>query len=301
MYAHPIKFLELLNGQVQYVVPRWQRRYCWDQSDIERLVEDLVTISAADSSATHYGGTLLTFPDPGAAGVVTTIRVVDGQQRLTTVSILLACIAAELGPNGECNCWTRQIILDDRLTNPGKPPEKLRKLRLQDEDEEEYRRGLAGEPAGAGAVSQAWRIARRLVAKNDIARLLTGIERLRVVTIGLDHDEDPQQIFESLNATGRPLTESEKVKNWLLMGFQTQNNRIFTTIIGFELSVRLMQGTQLNALTRFFATFFAGGPATYRELTESTRDIAGGLCNPGKTRIGRRFAETSQGLPASME
>ena len=218
MFAHPIKFLELLNGQVQYVVPRWQRRYCWGQSDIERLVEDLVTISVADANSTHYGGTLLTFPEPGAAGVVTTIRVVDGQQRLTTVSILLACIAAELGPEGECDGWTKQIILDDRLTNPGKPPGKLRKLRLQDGDEDEYRVGLDGRPTGAGAVSQAWRIARRLVAKQGVPCLLRGLERLRVVSIGLDDKEDPQQIFESLNATGRPLTESEKVKNWLLMG-----------------------------------------------------------------------------------
>ncbi len=218
MYAHPIKFLELLNGQVQYVVPRWQRRYCWGQSDIERLVDDLVTIAAAGSNATHYGGTLLTFPDPGAAGVVTTIRVVDGQQRLTTVSILLGCIAAELGAEGECDGWTRQIILDDRLTNPGKPPEKRRKLRLQDGDEEEYQRGLEDDSGGAGTVSQAWRIARRLVARNDVALLLKGLDRLRVVSIGLDDKEDPQQIFESLNATGRPLTESEKVKNWLLMG-----------------------------------------------------------------------------------
>ena len=218
MYAHPIKFLELLNGQVQYVVPRWQRRYCWGQSDIERLVDDLVTIAAAGSNATHYGGTLLTFPDPGAAGVVTTIRVVDGQQRLTTVSILLGCIAAELGEAGECDGWTRQIILDDRLTNPGKPSEKRRKLRLQDGDEEEYRRGLEDDSGGAGAVSQAWRIARRLVARHDVALLLRGLDRLRVVSIGLDDKEDPQQIFESLNATGRPLTESEKVKNWLLMG-----------------------------------------------------------------------------------
>ena len=61
MYAHPIKFLELLNGQVQYVVPRWQRRYCWGQSDIERLVEDLLTIAAADSSATHYAAPCLPF------------------------------------------------------------------------------------------------------------------------------------------------------------------------------------------------------------------------------------------------
>ena len=98
MHAHHIEFLELLNGQVQYVVPRWQRRYRWGQSDIERLVEDLLTVAVAGPQAAHYGGTLLTFPEPGAAGVVKTFRVVDGQQRLTTVSILLACIADALGP-----------------------------------------------------------------------------------------------------------------------------------------------------------------------------------------------------------
>ncbi len=218
MHAHPIKLLELLNGQVQYVVPRWQRRYCWGQSDIERLVDDLIAVSGSVSGATHYGGTLLTFPEPGAAGVVSTIRVVDGQQRLTTVSILLACIADELGQDGACEGWTRRFILDDRLTNPGKSAEKHRKLRLQDGDEEEYRLGLEGESAGSGAISQAWKIARRLVARKGVDGILKGLDRLRVVTIGLHENEDPQQIFESLNATGRPLEESEKVKNWLLLG-----------------------------------------------------------------------------------
>ena len=218
MHAQPIRFLELLNGQVQYVVPRWQRRYRWGQSDIERLVEDLLTVAQADTSAAHYGGTLLTFPEPGAPGVVTTLRVVDGQQRLTTVSILLACIAEKLGSDGTCGEWTAQTIRNHRLANPDQRPEKSRKLRLQHGDEEEYRRGLEGAPSGAGAVTQAWRIARRLVARNDVGLLLEGLTRLRVVSIGLEPHEDPQQIFESLNATGQPLTESEKVKNWLLMG-----------------------------------------------------------------------------------
>ncbi len=70
MQAHHIEFLELLNGQVQYVVPRWQRRYRWYQAGIERLVEDLLTVAVAGPDAAHYGGTLLTFPEPGAAGVV---------------------------------------------------------------------------------------------------------------------------------------------------------------------------------------------------------------------------------------
>ena len=218
MHAQHIDFLDLLDGQVQFVVPRWQRRYRWGQADIERLVEDLLTVAIAGPEAAHYGGTLLTFPEPGPAGVVKTIRVVDGQQRLTTVSILLACIAEALGPDGQCGDWTAQIIREDRLTNRGKAPEKHCKLRLQHGDDDEYRLGLEGTPTGAGAVSQAWRIARRLVARNDVTQLFDGLMRLRVVSIGLEQKEDPQQIFESLNATGRPLTESEKVKNWLLMG-----------------------------------------------------------------------------------
>ena len=216
--AH-IPFLNLLNGTVQYIVPRWQRRYRWGQADIQRLVADLLAVAATDSHTAHYGGALLTFPEPGPEGVVKRVRVVDGQQRLTTVSILLACIAERLGPDGECGDWTAQIIRDDRLTNPGKTDDKFRKLKLQQGDDEEYRHGLqGGKLEGSGAVTQAWKTVRRLVARNDVDHLLEGLGRFRVVSISLDPHEDPQQIFESINATGRPLAESEKVKNWLLMG-----------------------------------------------------------------------------------
>ena len=68
MQAQHIDFLELLNGQVQYVVPRWQRRYRWGQANIERLVEDLMTVAIGGADAAHYGGTLLTFPEPGPRG-----------------------------------------------------------------------------------------------------------------------------------------------------------------------------------------------------------------------------------------
>ncbi len=94
-------------------------RYRWGQADLERMVEDLMTVAVDGPHATHYGGTLLTFPELGAVGVVETIRVVDGQQRLTTVSILLACVADELEGEGPCGDWTAEVIRNDRLTNPG--------------------------------------------------------------------------------------------------------------------------------------------------------------------------------------
>ena len=286
MFAHPIEFLELFNGQVQYVVPRWQRRYRWNQSDIERLVEDLLTVADAGPDATHYGGTLLTFPDSGAAGVVRTIRVVDGQQRLTTVSILLGCIAAELGPEGRCGDWTAQIIRDDRLTNPGKRPEKLRKLRLQNGDEEEYRLGLEGAPSGAGAVAQAWRIARRLVARNDVDRLLEGLARFRVVSIGLTSNDDPQQIFESLNATGRPLTESEKVKNWLLMGLPDEEQQDLHDNHWKQIERRLGAEHTTELTDVFLRMSFAGGRARSKASITSMRPFGAGLFGRGRLGTG---------------
>ena len=225
MQAQHIEFLKLLDGSIQYVIPHWQRRYCWGEADIERLVGDLLAIADAGEHSNHYAGNLLTFPEPGAAGVISTIRVVDGQQRLTTTSILLACIATKLERDGSCGDWTAKIIREHRLTNPNMPQKKRYKLRLQGEDHEEYCRGLEGNPGGAGAVTQAWSIARRLVERSDTARLLRGLERLRVVSIGLSPTDDPQQIFESLNATGRPLTVGEKVKNWLLIGLPEDKQR----------------------------------------------------------------------------
>ena len=222
MQAQQTSFLNLLNGQVQYVVPRWQRRYRWGNSEIERLLEDLVTVAIAGDNATHYGGTVLTFPEPGPAGVVQVIRVVDGQQRLTTVSLLLACIAEVLGDERDCEGWTAHLIRTGRLTNPGLDARHYHKLRLQEGDEVEYRAILKGESNGIGAVSQAWRTLHRLVRRHDVSELMRGLTRLDVVSIGLGANEDPQQIFESINATGRPLTESEKVKNWLLLGLSDE-------------------------------------------------------------------------------
>ena len=220
MHADELGFLDLLNGKVQYCVPKWQRRYCWQEADIRRLLEDLVSISdASDLDRAHYGGSLITFRPPGQPpGVVTTERVVDGQQRLTTVSLLLACIADSMGDDDQYGEWTRQDIRD-LLRNPRERQlGKRRKLRLQDGDEEEFVRILRAKPDGDGAVTNAWRVVGDLVRHHGPDTLMAGLERFRVVSLGVGENDDPQQIFESLNATGLPLTESEKVKNWLLMG-----------------------------------------------------------------------------------
>lgn len=266
MDANDVGFLELLNSQRQYVVPRWQRRYRWGKDQIERLIEDLVAVAEAADDKVHYGGTLLTFQERGSAGIVTIYRVVDGQQRLTTISILLACIAEKMGDDGKYKEWTSKFIREDRLTNPGKPSNRLRKLRLQDGDEEEYRNIIEGNANGPGAVTQAYKIMRRLVAKYDVATLFRGLERFQVVSIGLDKNEDPQQIFESLNATGLELTESEKVKNWLLIGMEEeeQENLYKTCWLEIEKALDAKETTDnVDTFLRDLVRWRTGEPLRY--------------------------------------
>ena len=82
------------------------------------LIEDLLNVADAGDDTIHYGGTLLTIAmTPPVQGVIR-YRVVDGQQRLTTISILLECIAQKLGPDGACGDWTAELIRTTLLTNP---------------------------------------------------------------------------------------------------------------------------------------------------------------------------------------
>lgn len=223
MNAKEIRFLDLFDGKVQYLVPRWQRHYRWGEPEIRRLLDDMLAIAdAEDQTRPHYGGIVITVLE--SAGVMKTHRVVDGQQRLTTVSMLLARVAEILDSDGKCGELTAEGIRLDLLTNLKRQEKERRKLRLQDGDEEEYRRIIERDHPGSGngAVVKAWRYLRRNVNSANVESLINGLHRLHVITVGLEDREDAQQIFESLNATGKPLTEGEKVKNWLLMGLSEE-------------------------------------------------------------------------------
>ena len=272
MQSDEIGFLELLNGKVQYVVPKWQRRYRWGERAVRRLVEDLVSISEAHSDRAHYGGSLITFSPPGQpAGGVTIQRVVDGQQRLTTVSLLLARIADSMGEDDEYGDgdWTREDIRDLLRNAREEHPEKRRKLRLQIGDEEEYGRILQGKPNSGGAVTHAWQTVCDLVDRHGPDKLMSGLECFRVVSLGVDGNDDPQQIFESLNATGLALTESEKVKNWLLMGLRDSVQQELYERYWLEIENALSAGGSSRPVDLFLRDFMRWRTGKIRAIQET--------------------------------
>jgi len=218
-----VNFLDLFNKQAQYLVPRWQRRYSWKKSTILQLVQDLEDISLeTKDNVNHFGGTIITYsispPSPVAPDIY---HVVDGQQRLTTISILLNCIAEELEQTQVSTQISPEYIRSAYLINHNVSSRSL-KLSLQDDDDEEYRRILEGNPKGEGKVTDALNILRDEVAKRGPEPLWEGLRKFKVILFPCEKFDDPQQIFESINATGVPLIEGEKVKNWLLMGMDDE-------------------------------------------------------------------------------
>ncbi len=228
MKADLIPFLDLFNfNKIRYTVPIWQRRYSWTEQTIRQLIKDLVDISERkNENSNHFGGTLITHPGDSSPGHPPIEEVVDGQQRLTTISILLSVIADKLEEDQDHGQWTSDEIRF-YLINQFVPQKLKLKLKLQPEDDVEYRQIIEGnQPTGNSKITDAWNILRNEVASKTPETLMRGLQRFQIIGFKCGEFDDPQQIFESLNATGDPLTEGEKVKNWLLMGLDSETQDV---------------------------------------------------------------------------
>ncbi|MFW3171379.1 GmrSD restriction endonuclease domain-containing protein [Geodermatophilus sp. CPCC 206100] len=229
---------ELLEGARQYRVPLYQRTYAWTAVQLERLWEDLVQIAedrAADHRASHFIGSLVLAPSPsnGPTGVPEFL-VVDGQQRLTTLTVLLAAIrdhrvATESPEN-------RERINELYLINKFKPEAQRIKLVPTQADRPQYNGVIDGAPImGASAVLDAYRFFRsRLVAADDpedphdIERLEDAVLRgLALVSVTAQAGDNAHRIFESLNNTGLRLTQGDLLRNYLFMRLPTRGEQVY--------------------------------------------------------------------------
>lgn len=228
MKADSVAFLDILNQPCQYSIPLWQRRYSWGNREIEQLISDLELASKkaeVDPEYRHYCGAMITYSDSNGPGaIVKHHRVIDGQQRMTTVSLLLLCISQCMNEETRVEDWDPTSIKDNLLTNPGKPLNLFRKLQLRETDEKEYA-VLINNPEHdvktQGRIAYAYRQLKKHVQEKGVFHLMNGLRHLWIVSVALQSHDDPQQVFQSLNTTGKPLTEGEKIKNWLLAGLST--------------------------------------------------------------------------------
>lgn len=229
MQASPAKVIEYFNGEKQNIIPLFQRPYTWGRSHWQTLWDDVMLqydqSSEPSASSSHFLGAIVSLPARSVPVGVSKYLIIDGQQRLTTISILLCSLRDSLD---NVNASRIQEVY---LTNRFRPIEDQLKLIPTQVDRDIYRQLIIDRtvPSTDHRMVDAYRFFIEKISSdldgdgNEVSPLqvLTTLEHgLQVVMINLDEVDDPYLIFESLNFKGEPLTQADLVRNYILMKFR---------------------------------------------------------------------------------
>jgi len=221
--ARPCQIIEFFNGTKQMLVPLFQRPYEWGRSNWETLWEDLLEQyerTDEETVAAHFTGAIVTAPAHSVPVGVSKHLVIDGQQRLTTIAILICALRTFFEPSvRDYRRLTRLIVNEDE--------DELEHLKLlpTQPDRAAFRSLVTGAPLAGTRLADALKFFQQKIAGTDsdglqidIERLTNAVQnRLTVVSIHLGDTDDPYLIFESLNAKGAPLTQADLIRNYLLL------------------------------------------------------------------------------------
>lgn len=227
-YAKPLH--EFIEGhKIQFVIPVYQRNYDWLIDNCDQLYSDLVKLSRSNRCS-HFFGSIVT----SSADSSYNRLVIDGQQRLTTISLLLlAGIKAVKSGTIEISEESKideayEVFLKAKFCNS----ERKIKLVPIENDRIAYDKIFNEEDSfdEDSKVTRNYRHFYDLLTRKPQAlsfdQLLDAIERLQIISIELDSDDDAQLIFESLNSTGLALTEADKIRNYLLMSLTPEEQHM---------------------------------------------------------------------------
>ncbi len=240
MKATETTLQELLGGQKQYQVPLYQRTYSWGNAQLSQLWDDILALTgdyAAGRSGSHFMGSLVLAPSPALQPTLQEWLVVDGQQRLTTLSMLLCALRDHLAVTAP---EQRERIDDLFLVNKYRPGSERYKLLPTQADRDDYVAVLDGQAdAGKGeSVGAAYRWFRSAIAaagRDDEPLDLEMLERtvtsgLSLVVITAHADDNVHRIFESLNNTGVRLTQGDLLRNYFFMRLPVRGAAIYTSV-----------------------------------------------------------------------
>jgi uncharacterized protein with ParB-like and HNH nuclease domain/predicted transport protein len=223
MNAQDLPLTQLLDGAKQFIVPIFQRDYSWGTKHCQQLWNDILRVGGDPTARAHFLGSVVYIAAEDNQAAIPRWLLIDGQQRLTTVTLLLTALRDRLKANtSEDEELPSSEELEDRfLRNRHGKGDRRSKVMLRRADNEALMSLLAGqalEETAAETVRENYAFFLERLAEADLARVYAGIAKLVIVDVSLTrgHD-DPQMIFESLNSTGLDLTQADLIRNFVLM------------------------------------------------------------------------------------
>ena len=289
MLATATRFLDFIKKSPQFVVPIYQRTYSWTERECRQLWDDVLRTGGNDAVSAHFVGSIV-YIEKGLYQVTgpSPLLVIDGQQRLTTMALLIAALAKALeklpeGKSEPVDGFSPRKLRNYYLMNPEETDERHYKLILSQTDRDsliaivhdkeqpkEYSRRITENYGLFGA----WIAG----CKGDLTALCRGIAKLVVVDISLSRDQDnPQLIFESMNSTGRELTQADLIRNFILMGLEPE---LQTRLYGnywrpMELDFgQEAYGTHFDSFMRHYLTVKTGEIPRLNEVYEAFKTHA---------------------------
>lgn len=222
MKASAANFLTVIKGPKQFVIPIYQRRYSWQITQCNKLLIDIIRISKDSTVPGHFIGSVVYFQESiHTVSDVPKLLVIDGQQRLTTVSLIIAALAEFIRDN--------KIEIDTNFTklqnyyllNTEEDSELRYKLLLTRKDKYTLINLIKGTPLPEDSslrITENFKFFKDNINAENAADIYNGLLRLFVVDVALEKEKDnPQLIFESLNSTGLVLSQADLIRNSILM------------------------------------------------------------------------------------
>ena len=240
MKANEANLLSFIKSSSQFVIPIYQRKYSWDKDECKQLWDDIIRTGESDSTSAHFLGSIVYIDQ----SIYTVTRqspqlVIDGQQRLTSIILLIAALANKLN-----NSENRSAEFIDDITprklrhyylfNPEEEGERRYKLILSESDKDTLNAIIDGSELPQKRsirVEENYNYFCKWIEEypGELSSIYKGIAKLIIVDIKLTKDQDnPQLIFESMNSTGKELTQADLIRNFILMGLdRAEQNRLY--------------------------------------------------------------------------
>ncbi|RVY38471.1 DUF262 domain-containing protein [Helicobacter pylori] len=261
------------NQNNQFVIPIYQRLYSWKKEQCKQLWDDIIKIGGNDKMNGHFIGSILYVRDDNTHS--SPLLIIDGQQRLTTITLLLIALRNHLSEEVEIlEKFSRQKIQNRYLINSNKDGDKKFRLILSESDKDtllsliDKNKRKPSEPSLK--IVENFKLFEEWIRKNTdkLETIFKGLEKLMIVWIALvEGKDDPQLIFESMNSKGIELTQADLIRNYIIMETEVGKQEDFYNQYWRAMEKDFKQSEKQSKREDLFSKFVR------HYLTIKTRDI----------------------------
>ncbi len=268
------------NQNNQFVIPIYQRVYSWEKEQCEQLWDDIIKIGGNDEMNGHFIGSILYVRDGNTHS--SPLLIIDGQQRLTTITLLLIALRNHLSDEVKIlEKFLRKEIENRYLINSNRDGDKKFRLILSESDKDtllfliDENKRKPSEPSVK--IVENFKLFEKWISENTdkLETICKGLEKLMIVWIALEKGkDDPQLIFESMNSKGIKLTQTDLIRNYIVMETETEEKqKNFYNRYWRAMEKNFTQNeTLFNRFVRHYLTIKTGKIPNEKRVYEAFKD-----------------------------